>query len=160
MATIIEEPVEAMGSAAILIYFKNENDDPVTPKEATWSLMDKKGNIINYRKNMVVSPLAATSRIVLSRLDLMPDTSLAVGVKQKRILRVKSVYDSITMGTDIPLIGELHFYVENPVVILNELLSASPSASRSPSASLSPSASVSPSRSPSASASPSVSPSP
>lgn len=149
MPTIIEEPLEAMGAAAIMVYFTNEDGNAVVPKQATWSLMDKKGNIINYRKNVPISPLAATSRIVLQRLDLLPDTSLAVGVKQKRILRVKSVYDSITMGTDIPLIGELHFYVDNPVVIIGEAQSFSPSASRSPSASLSPSASASASPSPS-----------
>lgn len=155
MPTIIEEPVEAMGAAAIMVYFQNEDGNAVVPKEAAWSLMDKKGNIINYRKNVAISPLASTSRIVLQRLDLLPDVSLAIGVKQKRILRVKSVYDSITMGTDIPLVGELHFYVDNPVVIISEVVSASPSSSRSPSASLSPSASVSPSVSPSASPSPS-----
>ena len=155
MPTIIEEPVEAMGAAAIMVYFTNEDGNAVVPKEAAWSLMDKKGNIINYRKNVAISPLASTSRIVLQRLDLLPDVSLAIGVKQKRILRVKSVYDSITMGTDIPLVGELHFFVDNPVVIIGEVVSASPSASHSPSASLSPSASVSPSVSPSASPSPS-----
>jgi hypothetical protein len=155
MPTIIEEPVEAMGSAAILIYFTDENGNGVVPKEAFWSLMDKKGRIINYKKNVPVSPLAATSRVVLSRLDLLPDISLAIGVKQKRILRVNSVYDSITMGTDLPLVGELHFYVDNPVVIINVIQSFSPSASRSPSASQSPSASISPTISPSASSSPS-----
>jgi hypothetical protein len=155
MPTIIEEPVEAMGSAAILIYFTDENGNGVVPKGAYWNLIDKKGNIINYRKNMPVSPLASTSRVVLSGLDLLPDTSLAIGKKQLRILRVNSVYDSITMGTDIPLVGELHFYVDNPVVIIGVAQSFSPSASRSPSASLSPSASVSPSVSPSASPSPS-----
>lgn len=148
MSTIIEEPVEATGAAAIIIYFKDENGSAVVPNGATWSLMDKAGHIINYRKNVPVSPLASISRIVLTRLDLLPDTSLAVGVKQKRILRVKSVYNSITMGTDIPLVGELHFYVTNPVAIIGEALSLSPSASRSPSASLSPSASSSPSPSP------------
>lgn len=151
MSTTILEPLEARGSGAILIYFKNENDEPVVPKQASWSLIDKVGNVINYRKNIPISPLDATSRVVLSRLDLEPDVTQQKGVAQERIMRVKSVYDSVTMGTDIPLVGELHFFVDNPVAILNETISESPSASVSPSASGSPSASVSPSVSPSAS---------
>jgi hypothetical protein len=156
MSTTILEPLVAESSGAILVHFKNENAEPVVPKEAAWTLFDKAGNVINYRKNVAISPLSSTSQIVLTRLDLKPDTTQKKGVAQERILRVKSVYDSITMGTDLPLIGELHFFVENPVVILHEIVSESPSASVSPSASGSPSPSVSPSVSPSASASPSV----
>jgi hypothetical protein len=150
MSTTILEPLAAMGSGAILVSFKNENGEAVVPKSATWTLIDKAGNVINYRKNVAISPLAAISRIVLLRLDLKPDETLKKGVDQERILRVKSVYDSVTLGTDIPLIGELHFFVENPVVVIGEAQSLSPSASRSPSASMSPSVS------PSASASPSI----
>lgn len=161
MSVTILEPLEAMGSGAILVYFKNENNEPVVPKEAAWTLIDKIGNVINYRKNVPISPLDSTSRIVLSRLDLKPDTTLKKDVAQERILRVKSVYDSMTMGSDIPLNNDLHFFVDNPVVIIDELISASPSASKSPSMSRSPSTSKSPSmsRSPSASVSPSISPS-
>lgn len=156
MSTTILDPVPAMSGALFLVHFKNEDLNPVVPNQASWTLIDKTGNVINYRKNVAISPLDATSKIVLANLDTKPDTTLKKGVAQERILRVKASYDSVTMGTNIPLNDELHFFVENPVVILNEVVSLSPSASVSPSASRSPSASVSPSVSPSASASPSV----
>jgi len=154
MATRLTDPIPAESSCSFLVSFLDENSSPVSPKEASWSLMDKNGAIINFRKNVSLSPLAAICRITLTGLDLKPNEDFKKGVNQLRILRVKAIYDSIIMGTDVPLKGDLEFYVENPVAIIGETASASPSASVSPSSSNSPS--PSPSVSPSASASPSA----
>jgi hypothetical protein len=159
---VILEPLSSEGSGVILAAFNDENGDPVTPDQASWSLIDKNGNIINYRKNVNISPLSTSASILLTRLDLRPDITQKFGVNQKRILRIKGSFTSSVFGPGIPINSDLEFYVENPPVIIGESLSLSPSASRSPSASGSPSASVSPSssRSPSVSPSASASPSP
>ena len=50
--------------------FANEDGDAVTPNSANWSLYDTKGNAINSRSGVSISPLSTSVDVVLQGDDL------------------------------------------------------------------------------------------
>lgn len=93
----------------VTVSFLDENDDPVTPNSATWSLVDVRGTIINSREDVVISPLSDSVDIVLSGNDLVVTGG---HVEDKRYLVIEAVYDS-DLGSNLPLKDHLEFYVLN-----------------------------------------------
>lgn len=50
--------------------FKDETGAAVTPTSATYSVYDLKGNLINNRNDVSMSPAASTENIILQPADL------------------------------------------------------------------------------------------
>ena len=123
----------------VIASFKDENGTAVVPATIKWSLTDGAGNIINDRAEVEIETPASSVAIVLYGADLeLP------GVDRKRVVTVKSTYDSATYGDGLPLRDDAEFIIDNLIAL--------PSSSQSPSSSLSPSVSPSTSASPSPSA--------
>lgn len=93
----------------VTVSFLDEENDPVTPKSAVWSLVDVRNSIINGRENVVISPLDSTVDIVLFENDLVVTGGHD---EDKRYLVVEAVYDS-DIRNDLPLKDHLEFYVQN-----------------------------------------------
>ena len=96
----------------ITIAFEDENGDAVTPNEATWTLTDPAGNIINSREAVTISSLSTSIDIVLSGDDLM---SLESNGNERRLL-IEGTYDS-DAGSDLPLKDEVTFYIDDLVAV-------------------------------------------
>ena len=81
---------------------------PVVPKsDLTWSLLDLKGNVINNRARVPITPQQIIT-IVLKGDDLL----LPGDASEKRRLLIDGSYDSL-LGSDLDLRAELEFTVEN-----------------------------------------------
>jgi hypothetical protein len=93
----------------VTVSFLDEDDSPVIPNSATWSLVDIRGDIINGREDVVISPLDSTVDILLSGNDLVVTGGHD---EDKRYLVVEAVYDS-DLGSGLPLKDHLVFYVQN-----------------------------------------------
>lgn len=89
----------------ITVSLTDEAGNAVVPKTGTWSLIDLKGNIINSRENVAISPLAASYDVVLSGDDLP--------AKTLRLL-IQATYDS-DKGADLNLRDEIAFNVTDLV---------------------------------------------
>ena len=85
--------------------FTDEDGDSVIPDSITWTLTDKKGNVINSREDVEVSSPATAVDIVLSGDDLAVTSTGTL-----RILTVEAVYDS-DAGLDLPLKDEARFHI-------------------------------------------------
>jgi len=113
MPTLLTKSAVEESSFVISVTFKDEDENLITPKSATWTLSDEFGNIVNLREDVVISSLATTVNIVLSGDDL---AFTATYSDKDRILTVNAVYDS-SYGNDLPLKAEAHFKIENLVNI-------------------------------------------
>ena len=105
MPTVFELPDDAViegSTCGIGVAFKDENGDAVVPNSATWTLTDIDGVVINSREDVVISSLAASITIALSGDDLAFSQGF-VGHHQWRILTVEAVYNSVLLGTNLPL---------------------------------------------------------
>ena len=91
--------------------FKDEDGVLVVPTSITWTLTDESGTIINARENVAVVTPASAINIVLSGLDLAMQTGETAGIVG-RVITVNAVYNS-TLGTGLPLKGEVKFYIDN-----------------------------------------------
>jgi hypothetical protein len=94
--------------------FFDENDDPVTPKTANWTLSDLDGTVINTRSDVDLAAVLATEiDIALSGDDLALQNATDTG---RRAFLVKSTYDS-ALGNDLPLNEETQFDINDFVKI-------------------------------------------
>lgn len=109
MATnIAVMPIE--GSTALITVgpFTDESGEAVTPSAITWTLMDRRGTIMNGRNAVAVTP-AATVKFLLTGSDLA-----VTGNDVQRVLLITWTYNS-TLGTG--LIGkELAYFSIRDVV--------------------------------------------
>jgi hypothetical protein len=94
----------------IPVGFLDHNGDPVPPKTAVWTLTDGRGNVINSRQNVAVSPLVATVDIALFGEDT------AYQLAAERIFTVEYTYDS-DLGNDLPAGDQARFEIDNLVAI-------------------------------------------
>lgn len=96
------------------ISFLDENGNDAVPTAAHWTLTDKDGLVINGKRDIPISPLAATVPIVLSGDDLSLEGISAQ--KYKRIVTVQATYDS-SLGTGLPLTEQIAFQIGSSVLI-------------------------------------------
>lgn len=106
MPTTIKTQANEESTFVVTVAFTNAAGTAVTPKSATWSLLDKDGAVVNSRDAVTISSLSTTVDIVLSGNDLQR----ADGKTRK--LLVEAVYDS-DEGSDLPLKDELTFQIYN-----------------------------------------------
>lgn len=109
MPTTLEAKAVERSTYVITAAFFDEDDSAVVPTNATWTLTDDLGNVINSRKDVAIVSLDTTVDIVLSSTDLL----LPAGAGQVgRVLTVNAVYDS-DLGSGLPLVAKTRFVVEN-----------------------------------------------
>lgn len=94
--------------------FLDEDGNDVVPTAARWTLTDKDGLVINERRDVPISPLAATVAVVLSGDDLSLEGISAQ--KYKRIVTVYATYDS-SLGTGLPLTEQISFQIGSSILI-------------------------------------------
>jgi hypothetical protein len=99
------EKAPELGSYPIQVQVFDSNDSTIIPDSATWSLFDKRGNIINARENIIVTPEAITN-ILLSGNDLKIGS-----FGFDRFLLFEFTYTS-TFGAGIPDNEKLFFQIE------------------------------------------------
>jgi hypothetical protein len=113
MATKLDIKATEESTYIVTAAFTDADDSAVTPTSVTWTLTDTRGNIINTREDVVVTP-ASTITIVLTGDDLGMDE---IGDEAKRIITVNAVYTSVTYGAGLYLKGAAIFTVKNLVAV-------------------------------------------
>jgi hypothetical protein len=93
--------------------FTDENDDPVTPQTAKWTLSDLDGTVINTRTEVNIASLDTEVDIVLSGDDLALQSATDTG---RRAFLIKATYNS-ALGNDLPLNEETQFDINDFVKI-------------------------------------------
>lgn len=101
------------GTYVMNIVFRDEDDVNISPNSANWSLTDLKGNPVNSRTEVNISPIAAVVDVVLSALDLELNPAYA---GSERWFIVEYVYDS-TLGNDLPAKTQAKFDIEGLVKV-------------------------------------------
>jgi len=98
------------GTYAITVSFFDESGAAVAPNTGlAWTLMDLRGNVINARTSVVITP-AETVTIVLHGDDLaLPDPS-----NSTRVVLLVGTYNS-TLGLDLDLRDQVVFAIDNLV---------------------------------------------
>lgn len=87
------------GTYILQLAFTDETGAAATPISATFSLTDEAGAIVNNRDDVSITPLAASTYIVLSGND----TVLAGTQQAQRTVTIKATYNSATYGSNLPL---------------------------------------------------------
>lgn len=93
--------------------FTDEDDTPVTPTAATWTLTDCNGSIINSREDVTISSLSTNVDVVLSGDDLAIQSGNDDG---KRVFLVEGTYDS-TLGSGLPFKDQAEFFIADLVAV-------------------------------------------
>lgn len=106
----IEDQAVEKSSYFVTCSFRDEDDQPVTPTVAKWSLTDTAGGAVNGRTNVAIASPATQNVIVLSGLDLAIS---GTGQREDRVLTVQATYTS--GATNYPLNDSLKFPVYNLV---------------------------------------------
>ncbi len=98
------------GTYVVVASFYDEAGAPIVPKTAAWTLTDEDGAVINSRSAVALTPAAAIP-VVMSGNDLKRSDGTT------RVLLVAAVYDSLTLGNDLPLKAEFWFEVADLVAV-------------------------------------------
>jgi hypothetical protein len=107
LTTYLTRKAPEEGFYPITVSYLDEDDAPVTPTAATWTLTDERGRVINERSAEVISSLSTSNVIGLQGDDL------SIGDNgTERLLLVEYTYDS-DLGDDLPGISQAHFVIEN-----------------------------------------------
>jgi hypothetical protein len=109
--TLTEEAVER-STYVVVLTFKDEDGQPVSPTTLTWTLTDGTGTVINERAAVAVTP-ASTINVVLTDEDLALLGGMDAG---ERYLLVEGEYTS-NLGTGLALREEVKFNVRNLVKV-------------------------------------------
>ncbi len=104
--TLTVEAIEG-GTYAITATFRDEDDVAVAPDSMAWSLVDRRGNVVNEKGSVAVDPLASTVVIVLSG----DDVALADPGMPDRVVVFEGTYTG-TLGTK-PMRDEVRFKIQN-----------------------------------------------
>ena len=115
MTTTLSVNAQERSTYVITANFKDEDGQDVIPTSAAWTLTDEDGTVINSRDAVAISPLAASSQIVLTGADLAVDSGFA-GTAQERIFTIEAIYDS-SLGTGLALTAEARFSVDNLIAV-------------------------------------------
>ena len=110
MPTTLIIKADEESTYVVTFAFEDEDDNPVTPNSAEWTLTDISGSIINSRDGIDILPIVQTGDIVLSGDDLAIPDGVAGDVERR--FRIAALYDS-SLGSDLPLTGEAQFTIEN-----------------------------------------------
>ena len=95
------------GTYVISFSFTDEDGDPVTPNQLSWTLTDDEGNVINSREDVVISPPAASVDVLLQGDDLDPgDSKLA-----ELIFTIEGTYNS-DLGSNLPIVAQCKLPVD------------------------------------------------
>lgn len=108
MPTTIKTQAVEESTYVVTVSFTNAAGTAVTPTSATWSLLDKDGEIVNSRNAVTISSLSTSVDILLSGDDLQ----IADGKTRK--LLVEAVYSS-DEGSNLPLKDQLTFQIQDLV---------------------------------------------
>lgn len=106
MPIILGEDAQDKSTFVVKVYFYDEDDAPVVPTSASWSLYDANEQVINSRLNIPIAGLDTSVDIVLSGDDLKYSDD------PFRQLAISATYDS-TLGIGLPLTGEINFEIED-----------------------------------------------
>lgn len=98
----------------ITVSFADENGDAVTPTSATWTLTDTRGNVVNGRDSVEISPLSTSATILLFGADLSLREDVHLG--KTRVLTISGFYDS-DLGDSLPLNMETEFTINDLVAV-------------------------------------------
>lgn len=119
MAVIIKasERFPRSGTRAVTVAFKDTDGSAVTPDTVTWTLTNRSEfgtapSIINLRDAVSVTP-STTVNIVLTGLDLAFLTGEKGCETVQRLLLIEYVYDSATMGNNVPDKIQYEFEIQN-----------------------------------------------
>jgi hypothetical protein len=93
---------------AVAAAFTDELGDATTPKTIAWSLLDQAGAIVNDRAQVAIAEMASSIVIVLSGADLALD---AGAFTARRQVLIEWTYDSLAMGTDLPVKDTIAFTI-------------------------------------------------
>ena len=110
MATTLIIKADEESTYVVTFAFEDENDNPVVPNSATWTLTDISGAVINGQADVSIAPIVQTGYIVLTKDDLAIPDGVAGDVERR--FRIAALYDS-SLGSDLPLTGEAQFTIEN-----------------------------------------------
>jgi hypothetical protein len=109
--TYLDDHAKERSTFAIPISFTDETGAAVTPNEATWTLTDVDGFIVDDRVDETITP-AESVDIVLSGDDL----ALPANKTNERVVLVEWTFDS-DLGTNLPAKQEVHFYIDGLTAI-------------------------------------------
>lgn len=109
MPSILTVSALDQSTIGIVIAFLDDDDQPVTPLSAWWSLTDKHGNIINSRLDVAITPLSTTATIVPTEDDLKYSEGA------KRVFTVEYRYNSSTLGNNLLARDFCEFTIVNVV---------------------------------------------
>lgn len=108
--TISIMPVEKATAKVTVGPFTDESDNTVIPLTFTWTLTDKRGNVINERSAVSVTPASTIS-------FLLKGDDLAVGSNgTQRVLLLEWTYNS-TLGTNLPGKEQVLFRISDLVKV-------------------------------------------
>lgn len=110
MPTTLTITADEESTYVVTFAFEDEDDNPVVPNSATWTLTDIAGGVINSQSAIDILPIVQTGDIVLSGDDLAIPDGVAGDVERR--FRIAALYDS-SLGSDLPLTGEAKFTIEN-----------------------------------------------
>jgi len=104
MATRLSVSAVEGSTYIVTATFTDQDGDPVTPTSVSWELVDEDGETINTG---TPTP-GSTVNIVLKGTDL------TVGERENAVLymTVSAVYNSVELGNDLPLVGQVEILVE------------------------------------------------
>ena len=111
-----DEHAKEEGSFLLTHTFLDLSGAAVVPNEASWTLTDKSGTVINDREDVVITigGTDSTVSIVLQGDDLaLPDP-----FDNLRIVTINAIYDDTgTSQNNLPYREEIRFYIDNLVKI-------------------------------------------
>lgn len=109
----LEAVAKENGTFPIILTYKDDQGDPVTPNNMAWTLTDLDGNVINSRADVAITSLSTSNTVILQGDDL----ALLDGNEYEwRVLSVEGDYDS-SLGNQLPVTDQVKFKVENIVGI-------------------------------------------
>lgn len=97
----------------VTVAFYDEDDNAMAPDEATWTLTDLEGNVINSREDVEISEPSTSETIELSGDDLAVEGNDIV----QRLLTIEGTYTSVNYGASKPFKFQIKFPIE-PVIIV------------------------------------------
>ena len=106
------------GSAVFSLVFRDEANQPVTPKTMKWTLCDQDGAVVNNREDETGLTLEPTTKLLLYGDDLAIFNDTEDGF---RVVIFTGTYDS-DLGNDIPLVDQFGFYIERLAKSKNPVL--------------------------------------
>lgn len=109
LITILPDSQQAPeeGTFPVVVSFFDEDDTPVTPSAATWTLTNERGTIINNRSAVALSGLSTSKTILVQNDDLIIET-----YGNRRCLIVEYTYTS-SLGSGLRGKSQVNFKIRD-----------------------------------------------